>query len=832
MNNSAKFIRALSYLPVASREHFWQFIADSLKKIPYDAKFKLALNAALTELRKGRTKPRSGRYIPSEFRQLSKDELRNLILNRREQLIPFVEGCDNWNLRISHWVLFTYTNEMILVLDALGCPHDGQGRPEGRPLELDPEEAMHRIMALSKDIPFTDLEIVVTGLFCNNDGWHYLDKTIDCLHKEAQRTRELADSLVIKDQDPAVTKASKISDDPTARVQYVRELMDDLIQSLESAVTTLRTGRLPDFTTIASTVQPLQAAWTKLITELKPIEPSLPGLTDALDTKKNRAKALALLDRLQCLRHRDKHQFSGILTIRQRCIELRQKIAEATHQDEAITAELKPLYALERLIIEHQILVDEEVIEELDTEVRKHFGPQTAIAAIKGHLEFAELNAVVPAESSETSDLTEAAKHRKLDTKNTRELSNTLTDPVTPFEEVLDINGVRDWDHAVEKARPIITANNPAGILSTPKVAGYSPVSESVQIHPLNPIQQGGTDRPKSLLDDSTSLLVEKGLGGGCEPVPPPESFVATLLKDGLARLGPEDWVQQLGGIQYSWLERRQPLRAWLLASEVERQLTSRQIHIQDSRFLPSWACRLLLAASDAKLLLSDEDKELLYRIRNLSSDSKELIVLWITAALFENATDKPLRIIRSVSLQQFDLPSHSLGDTCVERLLTPVFNGGSLLPLRDPADFQKEFDQAIQKAQEILDKSNNYSNGWVKKFWRDLIARTGRMGQILADARQRRFPARMLSVEVIVEDIPEWTDIKSAYRNNMHNRMEEFANRIEAARSAHQATQKVPQANQSTISKQAIAEILGSIQRQTGNAWWLEVIKSGIAHL
>lgn len=789
MSKTTKFLKIISDFIAPELDLFWDFVAKQIKQTSGKDLLRTALSEADAELKAGGDRPRP---IMRGVKKLPGDKLQQVILAHRERLIPFVEECYNWKAMIASWVLVTRRDQLIKVLDALGCPHNGKGSRRGNPPKLTPEQATERIIDLSSDISFDDLAVIIAGLISNHDDWDYLESTLEWLQGEAQRAREMVQTTAQCQKSTTMT-ATQFSTDPATRVQALRGQMDTLIAYLQGVVAELQAGRLPDMTMIASAVEPLRTEFTTLITELRPTDESLEGLTVALQACEGLTKALVVIDRLEHLRHRQNPEFVGIVQIRQRCAEVRQMVTQVTGQDEVVTEALKPLCALERLVDEYESL-DEVVIEELDAAVRGQFGAQIAIAASKRNLEFAEPEAMVPAEPHESGDLTEATKHRedlngRHDSLPRIELDTTPADPVTvtPPLKVLDTNDVRKRGHAVDEAPLTIAAEIPIEDLLTPDVAEY-----------------------------------------GAAPEPP----VATLLKADLASLRREDWAR-LGEIQRSWLERRQPLRAWLLASEVERRLISHQVHIEDLPLLPSWACRLLLVTSDVKLPLSDEDKELLFHIRNLSGDSKELIVLWITAALIENATDKPLRIIRLVSPQQFDLPPHSLGEACVEKLLTPVFNGGLLRPLRDPADFKREFDQAIQDAQEILNpKRSNYNNRWVRNFWRDLITNTGRMGRILAAARERRFPAKTLSVEVIVEDIPEWTDIKSAYRNNMHNRMEEFANRIEAARSAHQATQRIPQANQSAISKQAIAEILGGIQRQTSNAWWLEVIKSGMAHL
>jgi hypothetical protein len=296
--------------------------------------------------------------------------------------------------------------------------------------------------------------------------------------------------------------------------------------------------------------------------------------------------------------------------------------------------------------------------------------------------------------------------------------------------------------------------------------------------------------------------------------------------------LSHEDWIA-LGQFQRDWLEQRQPLRAWMLADEVERKLALIKKHVEGLALLPSWACRLLLLLSDTKLPLSDEETEWLYKIRTLENEQKELVVLWLTAALLENKTDKPLRIARLISPQQFDLPSHSLALLCAQHLLTLVFNGGSLCPPKDQTEFQRSYDQAIKSAQDIVDPTrNNYQKSWVKLFWSKLIATSGSMGRIFAEAKRYQFPSKTLSVDAIVEELPEWSDIQSSYRHNMQNRMEDFCIQIEKARSAYKSLQEIQKTDKSTISKHAAQAIIEGIQRQTTPGWWFNTIKSGMIEL
>lgn len=317
---------------------------------------------------------------------------------------------------------------------------------------------------------------------------------------------------------------------------------------------------------------------------------------------------------------------------------------------------------------------------------------------------------------------------------------------------------------------------------------------------------------------------------------PRTESDLLSALVDEPQVLDEADWIA-LGRLQKSWLERRQALRAWVLADQVERRLALLEKHVEGLALLPSWTCRLLLLVTDAKLPLSDDEiataTDDMYKIRMLDNGHKELVVLWLCAALLSEMVDKPLRITRLVSPQQFDLPPHSLAASCAKHLLEPVFNGGSLRPPKNQNEARHEYIQAIDEAEALIDpRRNNYQKSWIRSFWRDLIAAEGPMGRILRDANAGRFPERTLSADVIVENMPDWCNVQSSYRHNMQSRMEQFADLIERARAAYKAANEAPR-ECSTLSKQGVQDILDGIQpQQPCSAWWLEAIKSGIAEL
>lgn len=406
MNTTEKFIKALSNLPDLESEGFWLFFANEAKRFPEEAKLRTGLRHAISELQAGRDQPRPNAIVKRKgFRAFSGQKIHDGVLKWQGKLMPFIDKYKDWKSLIGRWILENKLDYKLKVLNVLDCWHDEKGVSlEDQPPAWSPEEATQRLMALSSQISFANLEIIAAGLFCDHEGWGYLEQAIDLLNDAAKQAKKAAKVPI--PVEPTSMTTTDDSDDLATRLQALPGQVNALVAYLNDITAELQAGRLPDLTTIARTVEPLQSEWTILIAELRPTEPSLAGLKAALEAQKGHTEALALLDRLQRLRHREKSQFPGIAIVRQRCVDLRQRIAQTSCQDEAIIAELKPLYTLEHFIECYanigEAAIDEATIGELDTEVRNHFGVEIAIAASFRRLEFVEPD-VLTDEASETS---------------------------------------------------------------------------------------------------------------------------------------------------------------------------------------------------------------------------------------------------------------------------------------------------------------------------------------------------------------------------------------------------------------------------------------------
>ena len=276
MTKTDKFLQVISNLPESKLEldSFWHCVAEQAKRLHTKDPLRDKLCQAVAELQMNQTRPRSPTI---GFRSLSGDQLNKAVLKHREYLIRFIDECYNWKAMMATWILNTRQGQLVKVLNALGCSHNGKGSRRGNPPELAPDEAMRQIVALSSEISFDDLAVVVAGLISNHKDWSYLESTLEHIQKEAQRLRlrEVDAQLVAKNSEPELTRTSEMDDDSIARIQDLHGLMDALIGKLEGAVTALQAGRLPDIATITNAMDFLQVEFADLVNKLQPEYQSL-----------------------------------------------------------------------------------------------------------------------------------------------------------------------------------------------------------------------------------------------------------------------------------------------------------------------------------------------------------------------------------------------------------------------------------------------------------------------------------------------------------------------------------------------------------------------------
>ncbi|HRF12479.1 MAG TPA: hypothetical protein PLR37_10160 [Candidatus Accumulibacter phosphatis] len=312
----------------------------------------------------------------------------------------------------------------------------------------------------------------------------------------------------------------------------------------------------------------------------------------------------------------------------------------------------------------------------------------------------------------------------------------------------------------------------------------------------------------------------------------------------------PEDTVQLLGrldrgetlvdgqgeamaSLQQTWLETRQPLRAWMLASRAEAH--GNGLGATAESMLPAWVCRLLLFVTDNGLTITDEEAARfstdLFGAAVLPEAQRELLVLWLAAEL-QRGNAKAVQVVRLAQPRKFDLPEHSLGGLCVRHLLAAVANGETLTPPPDLEVLRKKLEDALKQAKDLLNPArNNYQNARVKSFWRSMTITSGPLGQLLARAKEESYPAGTLRVRDLAGQLPEWEDIVASYRHNMECRIGEFVTCIEEARRNHNAIRAASHGAQATVSRKALGEIAVALdQRDRPEGWWFGALSAGVA--
>lgn len=280
-----------------------------------------------------------------------------------------------------------------------------------------------------------------------------------------------------------IDKEEKINSNPADRLQVLHDKMVELITHFEEAIIALRVGRLPESLPILESLAFLHTEFIALVNELEPDDESLAGLEKVLKAREGIAKTLAILDRLQRLRHKIEPNFSGITNIRQRCDEIRARVNDAVESKDTLAEALQPFHALERLVNEHKDIDDTE-FDKLLKAVATCFGEQVAKAADRGRLEWGELEAAIePDTLDELNDRPTASLPEEADVPETTPLDlapqqapQTIDSVELPLpalqESVLEETSTYPTEPAVPPGSPPIAAE-PAPTL------GESPITES-----------------------------------------------------------------------------------------------------------------------------------------------------------------------------------------------------------------------------------------------------------------------------------------------------------------------------------------------------------------
>ncbi|MFM8331997.1 MAG: hypothetical protein ACKN9T_09935, partial [Candidatus Methylumidiphilus sp.] len=468
---------------------FWQYIALEMHNLNNRDPLRLALSKADAELRLGKTRPLA---ISSKPRQLSTDQLRQVIGKHKERLLPFIEKCHTWQMLIAGWVIKTRHSYLAKVLDALGCPHDGKGSRRGNIPKLMEGDASELIIALIPGIPIDDLLIVVAGLLDNDPEWIVLDSTLERLQWLSQHGCESPEVTLNSPEESPMTILCR--NDIAMRIEALSNQMHSLIVYFKDATDELQAGRLPDFSKVTESINSVRTEFTAVAGELRPAELSLESLRTAMQADEKFDNAMAVIAGLERLLHRRNPEFLGLANIYQRCGEARGAVI-AAKSGQALPKEfMLPLHALERLVKNHETL-DETEIEILSAQVRTYFEPSVATAAATGRLEFSEM--AMPSEDNlgvTTEPYTEAKKEPYAEIAAIADESATSE---TPLSLEAGANNV-----ALDTDTSTVDPNANSPDLSCPP-----PMESSVSVNDLESIPRPDAGDSASKLDIRPILL-------------------------------------------------------------------------------------------------------------------------------------------------------------------------------------------------------------------------------------------------------------------------------------------------------------------------------------
>lgn len=253
------------------------------------------------------------------------------------------------------------------------------------------------------------------------------------------------------------------------RLQDLHSQIEDLIPLLEEAITALRAGRVPQCLFIVDNLTLLHKEFTAMVGELQPDDESLAGLENALKAREGMARTLAILDRLQCLRHQKELDFPGITDIYRRCDEIRKRVNDAAEPEETLAEALQPFHALERLVNEHADLDDAEFAT-LRTAVAACFGEQVANAAGRGRLEWRESEVATKRDTLDEPDDGPTASPPK-------ETDVTATSPIDPPPQATTETAAPPEPSTLppEELAQTETPGNPIAATTAPAVPPGSP---------------------------------------------------------------------------------------------------------------------------------------------------------------------------------------------------------------------------------------------------------------------------------------------------------------------------------------------------------------------
>lgn len=426
----SQLIKAITHVSELEAKSFWRWVANEVRDLSGKDSLRRLLSEAEIGIRGGRHQPRSSL---GGARMLSSNQLQNVVLNHKEQILPYVTGCGSWNTIIAKWVAKTRREALERVLDALECPHSA-GIRQGEPKIISPDDAFTILESLAEEISVEDLVIVLAGLMDNSKTWGFLEVSLSRLLGKVNQGGEID---LLSQLSSTIPMIEPTLNEVSERVFRLRQEMTNLAGVLEITATILRLGQMPDADSLKKALDWVVQELTALSSELGIREHTIDGIQAVLQERERIGSISAEINVLERLCHLEKlDTFEPLHQVRKYCSQARDALSSLGTSDQ-VAEVMEPLRALRKLVEEGKTL-DDVQISDMHEAVQKNFGTPIFTAAIRGNLFFRN-NIPEPVEKTSFSDTVGDAVELVEETSGSKEPLVDINETGPFLSEVLEL---------------------------------------------------------------------------------------------------------------------------------------------------------------------------------------------------------------------------------------------------------------------------------------------------------------------------------------------------------------------------------------------------------
>jgi len=386
---------------------YWKYMYDW---IPGDSGVRVTLSQMIGDLEAGPSRSRGPGALPPKRRKLGIEELRRGVKRFKERLFDVAERGGHCLTRPLHEVSrVAYLDDILIILDAFGVPHDEKGmREKGYAIQEPAPDTLEAIIGeLSGKISPPRLAIALCALWCDSYSWAFLhplalrltaiDPPTEAETDDAQVT-ELAEPLQLDAPEDVEARTSVVegggqgssegnsAPDVGSRIEVLRAAFTDLKKLADRLSAALSAGLLPEVDDFGNSLHLACQEFGLLAALSEPPEISLAGIEAAYARRNANEHARGLVLRVQTIRNERYPEFPGGLRIREEC----DRALAIMKSGQIMQENLSAFRALATLVGRMQVLTSKEE-DALDAEVERVFGNDVLRAVARGRLAFQEV---------------------------------------------------------------------------------------------------------------------------------------------------------------------------------------------------------------------------------------------------------------------------------------------------------------------------------------------------------------------------------------------------------------------------------------------------------